>query len=36
VHRVRGPLILVSTVEELLGKKSSDSSLKSREYSRRD
>jgi hypothetical protein len=32
----RGPLSLVSTTEELLGKKSSDSCLDSREYGRRD
>jgi hypothetical protein len=32
----RGPLSLVSTVEELLERKSSDSGLESREYGRRD
>jgi hypothetical protein len=32
----RGPLSLVSTIEELLGRKSSGSGLESREYSRRD
>jgi hypothetical protein len=32
----RGPLSLVSTTEELLGRKSSGSGLESREYSRRD
>jgi hypothetical protein len=32
----RGPLSLVSTIEELLERKSSDSGLESREYSRRD
>jgi hypothetical protein len=32
----RGPLSLVSTIEELLGTKSSDSDLESREYGRRD
>jgi hypothetical protein len=31
----RGPLSLVSTIEELLGRKSSDSGLESREYGRR-
>jgi hypothetical protein len=32
----RGPLSLVSTIEELLGRKSSGYSLDSREYGRRD
>jgi hypothetical protein len=32
----RGPLGLVSTIEEILGRKSSDFSLETREYSRRD
>jgi hypothetical protein len=32
----RGPLSLVSTNEELLGRKSSGSGLESREYGRRD
>jgi hypothetical protein len=32
----RGPLSLVSTIEELLGRKSSGSGLKIREYGRRD
>jgi hypothetical protein len=32
----RGPLSLVSTVEELLERKSSGSSLENREYGRRD
>jgi hypothetical protein len=32
----RGPLSLVSTIEELLGKKTSGSSLENREYGRRD
>jgi hypothetical protein len=32
----RGPLSLVSTIEQLLGRKSSESSLESRDYSRRD
>jgi hypothetical protein len=32
----RGPLSLVSTTEELLGRKSSDSGLQIREYGRRD
>jgi hypothetical protein len=32
----RGPLSLVSTIEELLGRKSSDSGLEIREYGRRD
>jgi hypothetical protein len=32
----RGPLSLVSTIEELLEKKSSDSSLENREHGRRD
>jgi hypothetical protein len=32
----RGPLRLVSTNEELLGRKSSDSGLEIREYGRRD
>jgi hypothetical protein len=32
----RGPLSLVSTTEELLGRESSDSGLESREYGRRD
>jgi hypothetical protein len=32
----RGPLSLVSTTEELLGRKSSGSGLESREYGRRD
>jgi hypothetical protein len=31
-----GPLSLMSTIEELLGTKSSGSGLKSREYGRRD
>jgi hypothetical protein len=31
----RGPLSLVSTTEELLGRKSSSSGLESREYNRR-
>jgi hypothetical protein len=32
----RSPLSLVSTIEELLGRKSSGSGLESREYGRRD
>jgi hypothetical protein len=32
----RGPLSLVSTIEELLGRNSSGSGLESREYGRRD
>jgi hypothetical protein len=32
----RGPLSLVSTIEELLGRKSSGSGLEIREYDRRD
>jgi hypothetical protein len=32
----RGPLSLVSTIEELLGRKSSGSGLEDREYGRRD
>jgi hypothetical protein len=32
----RGPLSLMSTIEELLGRKSIGSGLESREYSRRD
>jgi hypothetical protein len=32
----RGPLSLVSTIEELLGRKSSGSGLERREYGRRD
>jgi hypothetical protein len=32
----RGPLNLVSTIEELLGRKSSGSRLESREYGRGD
>jgi hypothetical protein len=32
----RGPLSLLSTTEELLGRKSSGSGLESREYGRRD
>jgi hypothetical protein len=32
----RGPLSLMSTTEELLGRKSSGSGLDSREYGRRD
>jgi hypothetical protein len=32
----RGPLSLVSTTEELLGRKSSGSGLENREYDRRD
>jgi hypothetical protein len=32
----QGPLILVSTIEELLGRKSSGSGLENREYGRRD
>jgi hypothetical protein len=32
----RGPLSLVSTIEELLGRKSSGSGLETREYGRRD
>jgi hypothetical protein len=32
----RGPLSLVSTIEELLGRKNSGSGLESREYRRRD
>jgi hypothetical protein len=32
----RGPLSLVVTIEELLGRKSSGSGLKSRDYGRRD
>jgi hypothetical protein len=32
----RGPLSLVSTIEELLGRKSSGFSLESREYGSRD
>jgi hypothetical protein len=36
VGLARGPLSLVSTIEELLGRKSSGSCLESREYGRRD
>jgi hypothetical protein len=36
VGQERGPLSLVSTIEELLGRKSSDSGLENREYGRRD
>jgi hypothetical protein len=32
----RGPLSLMNTIEELLGRKSSGSDLESREYGRRD
>jgi hypothetical protein len=32
----RGPLSLVSTIEELLGRKSSGSGQENREYGRRD
>jgi hypothetical protein len=32
----RDPLSLVTTIEELLGRKSSDSGLETREYGRRD
>jgi hypothetical protein len=32
----RGPLSLVSTIEEVLGRKSSGSDLENREYGRRD
>jgi hypothetical protein len=32
----RGPLSLVSTIEELLGRKSSGRGLENREYGRRD
>jgi hypothetical protein len=32
----RGPLRPVSTIEELLGRKNSDSGLENREYGRRD
>jgi hypothetical protein len=32
----RGPLSLVTTIEELLGKKSSGSGLENRQYGRRD
>jgi hypothetical protein len=32
----RGPLSLVTTIQELLGRKSSGSSLENREYGRRD
>jgi hypothetical protein len=32
----RGPLRLVSTIEELLGRKSSGSGLESQEYGQRD
>jgi hypothetical protein len=32
----RGPLSLVSTIEELLGRKSSGSGLENRDYGRRD
>jgi hypothetical protein len=32
----RGPLSLVSTIEELLGRKSSDSGLENRDYDRKD
>jgi hypothetical protein len=32
----QGPLSLVSTIEELLGRKSSGSSLENQEYGRRD
>jgi hypothetical protein len=32
----RGPLCLVSTIEELLGRKSSGSDLENRDYGRRD
>jgi hypothetical protein len=35
VRPERGPLSLVSTIEELLGTKSSGSGLESREYGRR-
>jgi hypothetical protein len=36
IARERGPLSLVSTTKELLGRKSSGSGLESREYGRRD
>jgi hypothetical protein len=36
VGRERGPLSLVSTIEELLERKSSGSGLENREYGRRD
>jgi hypothetical protein len=36
VGQERGPLSLLSTIEELLGRKSSGSGLESREYGRRD
>jgi hypothetical protein len=32
----RGPLSLVSTIEEVLGRKSSGSGLENRDYGRRD
>jgi hypothetical protein len=32
----RGPLSLVSTIEELLGRKNSSSDLENRDYGRRD
>jgi hypothetical protein len=32
----RGPLSLVNTIEELLGRKSSGSGLENRDYDRRD
>jgi hypothetical protein len=34
--KCRGPLSLVSTIEELLGRKGSGSGLENREYGRRD
>jgi hypothetical protein len=36
IFRERGPLSLVSTIEELLGRKYSGAGLESREYGRRD
>jgi hypothetical protein len=36
VVQERGPLSLVSTIEELLERKSNGSGLKSRDYGRRD
>jgi hypothetical protein len=36
VYLERGPLSLVSTIEELLERKSSGSGLESRDYGRRD
>jgi hypothetical protein len=36
IRTERGPLSLVSTIQELLGRKSSGSGLENREYGRRD